>query len=111
MNKRPNLLFVLGFICCMTVSCSDYQADLMAKQLPEGMRSDFMDYYAGGDYKALVVAIDDENDVWAFGSAYNASSLVSAKGWAMKRCKISKQRDRRITTNCKLFAVGNNFAN
>ncbi len=109
MRERFFIIIFMAMAGLLSASCTDRHAGLMARQLPEGMQHDFMQYYKGGDYKAFVVAIDDD-DVWAFGSAYNAKSMVEAKGWAMKRCKIAKRRESGLEADCRLFAVGNEFA-
>jgi hypothetical protein len=91
----------------LLVACQDRHAQFMAKKLPEGMRDDFLEYYGEGGYKAFAMAIDDDN--WVFATAYNARTQASADEWAMYRC-IRYRHSKGVTSTCRIFAKGNDYA-
>lgn len=107
MGNRLLYLLMLVLVGMMYISCSDRRAESMARQLPEGMREGFMEYYDYPGYKAFAVAFDDLDGPWAYGSWYNATKEVSAKGNAILQCKKNRRQQPGIESRCRLFAFGN----
>jgi len=111
---RRSICSVLSILllpaCALLTACTDPHAEHMARQLPEGMRDAFIEYYDFRDYKAFVMAVDPDSGSWAFGTAYATSTETAAKGYAMIRCKEQKKQRDDINVPCRLFAVGNNLA-
>jgi hypothetical protein len=107
MWKVCSYVLLLITVLVGLVSCSDRRAELMARQLPEGMREAFMEYYDYPGYKAFAVAFDDLDGPYAFASWYNASREFSAKGNAILQCKKYLRNQPGIESQCRLFAFGN----